>query len=164
MKKIAYISLMFCVMLSCMDNAPMKTQEHNVDALPSVKDGSGIELELLSPESIGSIKLEEYFDLIKLKQEHPEFEDDINLQLETFSEGSIPTINYPKGFTITNVKTSKLGQHTETQKMLKLKFTVTAASQSFQDSLRAIIKSDTIELDGKTRISRTVSFSKMKDN
>ncbi|MFD2916397.1 hypothetical protein [Psychroserpens luteus] len=157
MKKTLYILLLFSFM-TCKNNEAMKMESTDMEVM-SVKDENDFDRVMLSSEAISIKKLEEYMNLIQLKQEHPEFEDDIILQLRNFTLDSLAALNYPKGFTISDVKIKgKPRPLTNTQELLSLKFTVISPSKTFKDSIGVMIKSEPIELDGKTQISREILF------
>lgn len=154
MKTLLYILLILCVVSCKHNNETMKSESVQMEVL-SVDD---IDFDILSSEAISSKKLEEYFDLIKLKQEHPEFAAEIALQLKNFTKDSLG-LEYSKGFTISDIEqlgASKLVSDSIEQ--LVLGFRVSTNSETFKDSILIEISSKIIDLDGETRISKKIRF------
>ncbi|MDG5492297.1 hypothetical protein [Psychroserpens sp. SPM9] len=159
MKKILYILLLLFFM-TCNNNEAMKTESTDIEMVLDTEDD--FDKIISSPETLSIQKLEEYVDLIKIKQEHPEFEADINLQLSNFTLDNASVLNYPEGFSIANIQVAKKPKAlTNNIQTLKLTFTVTTPSETFKDSIGAVIKSEPIQLDGKTQISRAITFLRL---
>jgi len=97
-----------------------------------------------SLENISTQKLNEYFELIQLKQQHPEFAEDINAQLLSFTNDNESIFNYENEFTISNIQ--QIGNRkaiSDSVDVFTLKYTVTTGSRVFQDSVMAYVTSGT---------------------
>jgi hypothetical protein len=117
-----------------------------------------------SLEAISTQKLTEYFELLKLKQQHPEFAEDINAQLLSFTNDSLTAKNYKNGFSISNIKQSGTRKAvSDTVKVFTLTYTVTTDSEVFQDSVLTSINSVTSYLQSVEAVSiKKVRFEKFK--
>nr|WP_321233632.1 hypothetical protein [uncultured Psychroserpens sp.] len=157
MKKVAYILFIFCV-VACKQNNAMQTESKSVEMLPTMTDDFHTN-KVLSSEALSIKKLEEYIDLIKLKQVHPEFEDDITLQLNNFTTSNKSAFDYPEGFNISNIEQLGMSKMvSDTIEQFVLGYTVTVNTQSFKDSMLTQISSKAINIDGDTLISKNVKF------
>jgi hypothetical protein len=117
-----------------------------------------------SLEAISIQKLNEYFELVQLKQQHPDFTKDINAQLLSFTNDSLTTKNYKKGFSISNITQSGTRKIvSDTVKIFTLTYTVTTDSEVFQDSVLTSINSVTSYLQSVEAVSiKKVRFEKFK--
>ena len=112
--------------------------------------------------SVTEQKVEEYFDLIQLKKQHPEFEEDIKTQLQQFSSDSTIGMNYAKDFKIENLIISNPFETLSNQsKSAKLYFDVVNDENRVKDSIYAVIKQKDTLIDGKTISSYKVRFKKI---
>ncbi|MCD2259743.1 hypothetical protein [Psychroserpens luteolus] len=127
-----------------------------------------IELEV-APESllrISTQKLNEYVELIKLKQEHPEFESEINAQLLSFTSDSLTLSNYPRAFTISDIH--QIGGtriEGDSLELFTLGFTVHTNTVTFKDSVltRVSSRSDYTQY-AEAVIIKKVTFLKFNSN
>ena len=127
---------------------------------------NAVKLEV-NPEALEQLsiqKLNEYFELIQLKQQHPEFKSDINAQLLSFTTDSLSLLNYEDGFTISNIEQSgKRKAISDSVDVFTLKYTVTIGSKVFQDSVLTRIINGTDYLQTVEVVSiKKVRFSKFE--
>lgn len=120
---------------------------------------------IVNPNSLVSIstqKLNEYFELVKLKQQHPEFESDINEQLLSFTTDSLSVLKYGSDFTISNIQqTGNRKIISDSVEVFTLKYTVTTDSKVFQDSILTHVTSVTHYLQSVEAVNiKKVKFSK----
>ena len=112
-------------------------------------------------ESIASLKLEEYFDLLKLQQKHPDFKEDIILKLQEFSHDSLINYDISKIKSLENIKqVGNTEQLSDSVKKILLTFNITTNNTVVQDSIFAIITSKTILLDNKETTSNKITLSR----
>ena len=159
MKNIIYI-LIIVVFISCKHNEAMKSVSADMEIESTMEEE--ISSETFSYEKLSTQKLEEYLDLIKLKQQHPEFEADINKQLLSFTNDN-SILNYPEGFTISNIK--QLGTTkfiSDSLQTFTIGFDITTASGSFKDSLLTEIKSKEVYIGTTKKVSQKLRFSKFE--
>ncbi len=161
MKNIIYILLIVCF-ISCKHSKSMKSESADMEIEATEVFENEINLETIDLEELGSQKLIEYFDLLKLKQLHPEFETDINEQLLSFTNNN-SILNYPEGFTISNIKqlgTTKI--ISDSLQTFTIGFDITTASGSFKDSLITEIKSKEVTIGNSKKVSHKVRFLKIE--
>ena len=130
--------------------------------LESVSESAEIEVSPDALEAISIQKLNEYIELIKLKQEHPEFESDINAQLLSFTTDSLSVLYYPKGFDISDIK--QLGDaktESDSTEEFVLGYTVKTETMTFKDSVLVKITSSPNYLQSVEAVSiKKVKFLK----
>jgi hypothetical protein len=113
-------------------------------------------------QSLAITKLQEVSDLITLKQEHPEFKEDIETQLSALilkdtnlkfldSNCSIENISQKGGIK----RVSDSVQHRT------LYFDIVAEKQTIKDSLNALIITKTVIIDGSSVKTNKIRFSKI---
>lgn len=156
MKNILYI-LVLLFIVSC-KNETMKSvsadMEVSTDAVESTVNSNAL-------QDISTQKLNEYFELIQLKQLHPEFESDINAQLLSFTNGHKSFKNYEEGFMVSNIQHSgKSKTLSDSVEVFTLKYTVTTHSKIFKDSIKTYVTSGTDYLESVEVVTiKKVRFS-----
>ncbi|WP_298759033.1 hypothetical protein [uncultured Psychroserpens sp.] len=157
MKKILYI-LLIIGMIACKHDQEMKNQ--TIDSAPmSVEDEDDYNYDSKAAtfEDISTQKFGEYIDLVKLKQDHPQFETDINSQLLSFTEDSLFNLNYPKGFTISDIeKIRNIEMKLDSIEFFTIRFTVNTNTLTFKDSILAKVtsKPDYFEVEEAVSIKK----------
>ncbi len=114
-----------------------------------------------SYEKLSIQKLAIYFDLLKLKKEHPEFKNDILIQLKELSKGSILKNNFTSNFTIKNIH--QIGDEiiiNDSIKKIQLTYQITSKSIKKNDSIYAYIYTKNIFLNAQKKVSNKIKFSK----
>ncbi len=115
-------------------------------------------------ETLASQKLQEYFDLIRLLKLHPEFKEDILLQLHNFSPDNSEQENYLDADSIYNIRqVDKAIIISDSVQKLKLYFDTTSANNIKKDSFYAVITTKEIMLDNLSTLSTKMKFQKIKD-
>lgn len=109
-------------------------------------------------------KLNEYVELIQLKQQHPEFESDINAQLLSFTKDNELIFNYDNGFTISNIEQiGKPERASDSVEIFTLKFTVETNSRTFKDSILTRVTSHSDYLQSVEAVTlKKVRFSRFR--
>lgn len=148
------------LLLSCANDAKsndaylMDTEK--IDAFEYTKYNT-----LTDYESIASLKLEEYFDLLKLEKEHPSFKDDILLQINEYSNDSLLNYDISKIKSIQNIRqVGNTEQFSDSIKKIQLRFNLIMENKVIQDSIIAVINSKSILLDGKKTTSNKITLSR----
>lgn len=160
MKKLIYI-IYILIFISCKDNVANKSFESPIlEVEDDVEEfqysiNSGVN----TYQNLSIQKLQDYFDLIKLQEKHPEFKDDILLQIRMISNDTIP--NYIGNFSIENIHQSgKVEIVSDSVQKIKLVYDVVSESYKGVDSIFAVIIFKAIQLEGVETISNKVMFSK----
>ncbi|GAA3612380.1 hypothetical protein Q4Q39_04370 [Flavivirga amylovorans] len=157
MKKLIYI-ICILIFISC------KNEVNKVSEIPAFEEEdaevyrSDDNFVMNRYQILSTQKLQEYFDLIKLKEKHPEFKDDILIQLRKLSNDSIP--NYAGDFSIENIRqVGEVETISDSVQKIKLVYNVVSDAYKSNDSILATISSKTIFIDDTATISNKVVFS-----
>jgi len=163
MKKFMYLWILFFI--TACANQPKKeaSAEGDLKENETVLENSALENleEDFVYQHLTRQKLQDYFDLLKLKQEHPKFEKDITLQLIKLSNDSLDISNVNQKVSIENVQL--IGQTikiSDSIKKLRVSFDIVVEDSKRSDSITAIISTKKIFLDKKEMISTKVVFEK----
>lgn len=158
MKRILII-LFILLCVSCSNNTVNKSAEMKVEEAADYNFATN--LEVSNSESMPIQKFNNYLDLLKLKEKHPEFKKDILLQLKSFSKDSIILLNYGKDVSIEDIKqVGETKKVSDSIKKVKLVYQIVSGSTTKKDSVFAHIISKTIMLDGEEITSNKVKFSR----
>ena len=104
-------------------------------------------------------KLQEYYDLSLLKQQHPEFENDISLQIELLSKIEAELPKTARTVTIEQlnlIDAPKVLSDSVTKIRFQFRYSVDA--NTLIDTLSAQIITRLIQIEGKTSEARSISF------
>ncbi len=166
MKKLVNIFVVLLI-ISCANErkseAPIEVV--NMEKTETVLENSAMEdvKEAFTFQHLTEQKLQDYFDLLVLKQQHPEFIDDIRAQLHELSEDSIIISYFPQEVDIKNVQQiGETQQISDSIQKIKLRFDISTNDSVKKDSIIAIIKTKRITLDNEELISTKVVFTKEK--
>ena len=159
MRKI--INILFAwILCSCADSM-------NKEAIVSDEESVLLEYELdsknLTIEKLTSEKLQNYFELIKLKNEHPKFQEDILEELKGISDEEFTKIDSSESFTIENIRMVGKGiiLSDSVQKMI-LHYDFVSENQTKTDSIAAWIKTKSVLLEGVPKKSFKITFSPLE--
>ncbi|WP_299225128.1 hypothetical protein [uncultured Psychroserpens sp.] len=158
MKNILYI-LLILFLINCKNNEQMNIEDLKVESVEI--DEEIIYSSKINHQTIATHKLEEYFDLLKLKENHPNFKDDILLQLNALSKDRLLDYNIAKILSIENIEQiGEIKKVSDSVEKLQLKFNIVLENETITDSILAIITSRPIILDGEEIISNKITFSR----
>ncbi len=153
MKKVLFIlSVLFFI--SCSNKSPQ-----NKEADIFLFDVKEEESTIRSYEDIAVQKLQNYVDLLKLKNEHPEFKKQVTLQLEKISTNRKFHNKFQDFLLVKNIH--KVGEEitlNDSVKKLKLAFELVKKSSVKYDSVDVKIKINTIILEGENFVNNEVLF------
>ncbi len=162
MKKLVCILLMLLCVMSCNKGyAP----EHNKTADMELEVTSESELiefsKINNYEALSAQKLNEYFDLLKLKSSHPDFKRDIQEQLMKYTSESLIEFDLGDNFKIENIHQIGREQNiSDSVIKVQLQFDLIIGSIQFKDSVYANITSKVINVDGDVLKTNKVKFSR----
>ncbi len=161
MKKVAYICFAL-VFLGCANVSEEKSFATSDMAENEATESAPINIEEAFPyATITQQKLQDYFDLVVLKNKHPEFAKTISEQLLQITRDSIVL---PKGQDSVDVKNLKpigdLFTRNDTLKYQKFEYTLASGNSLKTDTLTAYIISKTITIEGKPVVSTKVTLGK----
>ncbi len=117
-----------------------------------------------SYENILSEKLMNYVDLLRLKENHPNFKDDIIVQLKNLSEEQIIAIVHNSEEDIKEIQIFEPPKIiSDSVKEFKLQYKLFSNSKSTEDSIFARITTHEMMLDNKVVQSNTIKFFSAKN-
>lgn len=166
MKRFLYIYVAF-FMMSCANErkneAPIEGV--NMEKTETMLESTAFEdaKEAFTFQHLTEQKLQDYFDLLVLQQQHPEFIEDIRTQLHELSEDSIIISYFPQKVDIKNIQ--QIGETqiiSDSIQRIELRFDIITNNSVKKDSITAIIKTKTITLDNEELSSTKVVFTKEK--
>jgi hypothetical protein len=105
-------------------------------------------------------KLQDFYDLIALQNQHPEFNNEVMEQLKNYTNDSI--INYTTDKVVIIKNLQQIGEtsiiNNSTQK-IKLRYTKVSENIEITDTIYAIITSKPIMINNESLVSNKVRFS-----
>ncbi|MEL6811510.1 MAG: hypothetical protein AAFP76_09265 [Bacteroidota bacterium] len=174
MKKLLYIVPLFALIVACgkMENKAPLTEADMVEAEES--DGlSGFVWEeavgnmemgneaVPGWEAMATEKLKDYFDLLLLEQKHPEFREDIRVQLERLLENDTLFIDHGSFTSIENIRQKGgIEQISDSVQHVQFYFVKVDGQSRSVDSITARIRAKEIQLDNEARTSFKFTFLK----
>ena len=108
-----------------------------------------------------SQKLQDFYDLLALQSKHPEFKDDVALQLKDYTKDSLNIYKNEDVVSINNIKLmSQSIRLDENTIKIQIQFDVKSNFKKTTDSIYAYITKKETVIDGESFISSKVIFSK----
>ena len=163
MKQVIYI-LIVVFMLSCAKGPKQDTIEASVmEESEMVLESSVMDdiKEEFTYQSLTEQKLQDYYDLLVLQQQHPEFIEDIAAQLQELSNDSITIPEAVQKIVVKNVQAIGAPQVlSDSVQKIKLRFDIIADSGVQTDSITAIISTKKIRIENKDALATRVLFAK----
>ncbi|TCP24054.1 hypothetical protein EV195_107221 [Tenacibaculum skagerrakense] len=154
MKKFIYILLVLLI-ASCANRPSMNKEISIEEALFEAANSEDNENTILKE------KLTRYFDLLKLKVNHPDFETDLVSQLQKLSQNKIIEIKNLEASSLENIKVSDsilvLSDSTE---KIKITYDIINKDSVIKDSIYAYKTTTEITVDGYSMKSFEIKFDK----
>lgn len=164
MKQLIYIFILI-IIVSCKNKA-MKSMDMNaVEAEASQYKEKSIEEDFEIPQNnsfthqnISTEKLQELYDLLALKQKHPEFNDKIQSQLKNYTNDTFQTSGevFIKNLTLK----SEVIVLSDSVEKIKLAYDIVSNEEIKEDSIWAEITTHTLLIDDKETKSKKIKFKK----
>lgn len=156
---------MSLIMISCANETKNKTEsiDYELEEPIEYDDNYSMDSKPITYEYLVQQKLIDYFDLIRLKQEHPEFEKDIILQLQRFSKDSTIYNKYLKIDSIKNVRqVGAVLRESDSVQRIKLYFDIVSDNKIKSDSISAIILTRAALVDDIIFPTTLILFKELK--
>ncbi|TXG35273.1 hypothetical protein [Seonamhaeicola maritimus] len=153
--------LLFVLIFSCKNESAYKLESTDVENEVVEINKPAEFSEIDNYETLSAQKLSEYFDLLKLKSQHPDFEEDIVAQLKNYTSEQLIGFKINDDFEIQNIRLN--GEQikiADTLRKLQIEFDINSKFVNIKDSVFAYITSNTILVDGKELKSNKVRFSR----
>jgi len=153
MKKII-ITLFILQLFSCANR-----KENNKAVMEAINEEVVTEkTAIFSTEKLIAQKLTNYFELIKLKEKHPEFKDDIIIQLKSTLKDSSRLEDKIEYDSIENIREVASVAVSDSTQKIKLYYDVVLENGSYTDSINAFLESRTVIIEGNKKITKKVTF------
>lgn len=152
MKKLAYLYI-FIFLFACSKSKEMDNAVYDVAEIE-------VATETFENENMLQQKLQDYYDLVTLKENYPEFNEEINNQLNTLITDSLQT-NSNKKVSIKNLTLSKTEVKDPTTKELYLYFDVIDNDIAKKDSIIAVMTTKNVFIDSIKTVATKIKFKKM---
>ena len=112
-------------------------------------------------KSLVSQKLQDFYDLLALQSNHPEFQDDVELQLKNYTKDSLGIYKSDDVVSINDIKLiSQPIRLDENTIKIQIQFDVKSNLKKTTDSIYAYITKKETVIDGESFTSSKVIFSK----
>lgn len=162
MKKPLY-TFLFVLVLSCANETKNKSAEiFTEEAIEMPINEETPVPEKSSFENLASQKLVDYFDLLRLQQEYPEFTEDIQLQLKKYTLDSTFHKNYQHIKSIENIRQiGDIVQVSDSVRQIKLHFDLLIDKTTITDSILAKILFKKIIIENSSTKSYKVQFQNL---
>ncbi len=159
MRKLGYI-LIFVILGSCMNNKEVKLESAAPIMVEESDDMDSHRIENInfSITTLAEQKLQEYYDLSLLQKHHPEFENDIKLQLNKLADTLLILPNTTREIIIKNVTEIDYQKITDSTSKLRLRYEVISDRGSTFDTISAIIKTKAITVNNETITTNKLTF------
>ncbi len=169
MKKLLYIFITLFI-ISCANNkkeaamdavesVEMEQNKTTILESTAIEDMSGV----FQYQQITTQKLQDYFDLSILQQQHPEFKEEITTQLQELSKDILIIADSTQQVIIENVQQlSEIQRVSDSVQKIKIRFDIRTNNSVKNDSITAIITTKKIRLDDKEVISTKILFERIE--
>jgi len=167
MKKVLYITLLLIV-FSCSEakrEAPlMDTEATEMSQETYPIENVALE-ESFTFQYVTQQKLQDYYDLMVLLKQHPEFKEDITLQLKEISKEKITIPDYTQLIRIENLQQlGDIQQVSDSIQKIDLQFDIIDNTNIKKDTITALIITKKIQLDNTDVVATKIVFSKQQNN
>lgn len=154
MKKFIYI-LSVLLLCSCANRSSMDKENALEEILFEIPNSENNENTVLKE------KLNRYFDLLKLKANHPDFETDLVSQLQNLSQNTIIEIENLKASSIGNIQVSdNILILSDSVKKIKITYDIVSEKTITKDSIYAYKTDTEITVDDYPMRSFKIKFAK----
>ncbi|BAO74838.1 hypothetical protein WPG_0608 [Winogradskyella sp. PG-2] len=147
-----------------MENRSVKSSEEAYEVATEELDAEDIDDYEIAPSfnaPLVSQKLQDFYDLLALQNQHPEFTNEVVKQLKSYTNDNINSFKVNEAIIINNIK--QLGEmirvNDSTQK-IKLEYSKMVNNLITVDTIYAILTTKAIMIDNETLVSNKVHFSK----
>lgn len=158
MNRVSLVILLI-IIFSC-SNARKETEMNNDILIEAAYEESNEDFDY---QNISKQKLQDLFDLLVLKQKHPDFTTDIVKQLKEISEDSIFISNGIENIKIENIAViESIQKISDSIQVQKIDFDIRSNLGNSKDTLLVIIKTKKVTIDDEQFDSTEISFKRIK--
>jgi len=168
MKRVLYIiCILFIVSCSNRKEAPRHSNEaiettdlKQEDAAVLASAPISIENKEFAYQKLTSQKLQDYYDLLLLQNQHPEFQNEIKEQLQELSTHKILIAKSIQSIRIQNVQQLEdVIKISDSLQRIKFSYDISTGDSIKTDTITAIIKTNRLDLDGTEVIATKIKFT-----
>jgi len=160
MKYLLYIALALMVLSCARNKAEEMVSTEAIDNEKSLELATS-EASIATYTGLAQQKLQDYFDLLVLQNEHPEFKAEIISQLEQLSEDTISLPEDIASVSIENVEQrGDIENVSDSVQKMTLDFDIVSTNFRKKDSINVLIHTQWIDIDGEKLPATKVSFEK----
>jgi len=157
MKKLRYLGISL-LLLACAE-APERDSLKELESVETTFE-EGTSEEAFEYATLTEQKLQEYFDLLIVKNKHPEFSETIETQLQAFAIDSLSFTTNQDSVDVKNLHRIGNGQMVnDSIEKLKIGFTIGSLRQYKTDTVTAYITTNKVMVDGVESRNITIIFS-----
>ena len=145
--------------MDAVESVEMEQKETTTLESTAMEDMSGA----FQYQQITTQKLQDYFDLSALQQQHPEFKEEITAQLQELSKDILIIADSTQQVIIENVQQlSEIKRVSDSVQRIKIRFDIRTNDNVKSDSITALITTKKIRLDDKEVISTKILFERIE--
>ncbi len=161
MRKYTYMVL-FLIGVSCANQNKESQADYDIELKNSELIEDQFQKRQLTLEQITSQKLKEYFELVQLRNKHPQFKEEIEEQLKSFTRPGILESDKFDVVDISNIRQiGAIVKVSDSVVKLKLIYDKVLNNSTMTDSIRAVILTKNIHLDEKRIVSNEITFERI---
>ena len=164
MKKFIYIVVASLLLFSCA-NSNKEASISDIDFSENeVVGNTNINLEeatIVTNTHLAESKLKDYFELLVLQQKHPEFNEEIQSQIQSLSEANLTISDSLDILSVENLR--QIGpvlQFGDSLQKIKFYFSVITENGVREDSITAVLRAQKVTLEQQEVMSTKVTFEK----
>jgi len=132
------------------------------ESIQAEKSLSIYEEKSFSQQDLINEKLQELYELIELKNNHPDFAASIELQLKEYTDDTI--ILKDANVSIKNIELKEeIVNLSDSLQKLKLHYEIHSNNFSRKDSIYTLISTKNITIDGEAKTSKKIKFQSIKN-
>jgi len=164
MKKFIYIFVASLLMISCA-NSNKEASVSDIDfAENEVVGNSNKDLEeaaTFTNTQLAEAKLQDYFELLTLRQKHPEFKEEIRSQIKSLSESNLTISDSIDIISVENLRqVGAVLQFGDSLHKIKFYFNVITENGVREDSITAVLRAQKVTIEQQEVMSTKVTFEK----
>lgn len=164
MKKFIYIVVASFLMFSCANSnkeASISDVEFSENEVVGNNNKDLEEAATFTNTQLAEVKLQDYFELLVLRQKHPEFKEEIRSQIQSLSE---PNLTIPDSLDIISVENLRQAgtvlQLGDSLQKIKFYFNVITENGIREDSITAVLRAQKVTVEQQEVMSTKVTFEK----
>lgn len=164
MKKLMYIAAVSFLVFSCANSNKEASISDIEFSEAEVAGNKNMDLDrstITKNTDLAEAKLKDFFELLLLEQKHPEFKEDIRLQIQSLSETAL---NISDSLPIVSIEykghSGEIIRYGDTLQKLKFYFNLTTKNGVREDSITAVLRTQKVMVELQEVTATKVTFEK----